>query len=232
MSASVGRGLPASSAVADMICGIDRGQADVSGSLSAAALHHPPRQASVNGQARRATSNPTSINRVVTPSSAVPIGQNQAFYRSHFLVSHPPLHGTFIGPIWGRLIRRRQGAYTACAGMVGLRKGSVSGVHVARREHEFDLFGPSDNDTLVRRQKHLLLVAALDETCRWPIRHLRTADATAIARAKIHCLERHAFRGLWADQPTIAIRVVEFLCERLRESTAQLESVALAKEAR
>jgi CRP/FNR family cyclic AMP-dependent transcriptional regulator len=55
----------------------------------------------------------------------------------------------------------------------------------------------------------------------------RTADATAIAKARIHCLERHAFRDLWANHPAIAIRIVEFLCRRLRETTAQLETIAL-----
>jgi CRP/FNR family cyclic AMP-dependent transcriptional regulator len=55
----------------------------------------------------------------------------------------------------------------------------------------------------------------------------RTADATAITKAKIHYLDRRAFRDLWADHPAIAVRVVEFLCRRLRETTAQLEAIAL-----
>jgi CRP/FNR family cyclic AMP-dependent transcriptional regulator len=55
----------------------------------------------------------------------------------------------------------------------------------------------------------------------------RTADATALTKAKIHYLDRRAFRDLWANHPAIAIRVVEFLCRRLRETTAQLEMIAL-----
>jgi CRP-like cAMP-binding protein len=55
----------------------------------------------------------------------------------------------------------------------------------------------------------------------------RTADATAITAAKIHHLERQAFRQLWTGRPAIAARVVEFLCRGLRETTIQLESIAL-----
>jgi len=55
----------------------------------------------------------------------------------------------------------------------------------------------------------------------------RTADASAITRARIHCLDRQAFRDLWANHPEIATRAVEFLCRRLRETTAQLETIVL-----
>jgi CRP/FNR family cyclic AMP-dependent transcriptional regulator len=57
--------------------------------------------------------------------------------------------------------------------------------------------------------------------------HPRTADATAITGATVHCLERRAFLALWANRPTIAMRVVKFLCRRLRETTAHFESIAL-----
>jgi CRP/FNR family transcriptional regulator, cyclic AMP receptor protein len=55
----------------------------------------------------------------------------------------------------------------------------------------------------------------------------RSADATAITEAKLHCLERGAFRDLWTTRPTLATSVVTFLCGRLRQMTAQFESVAL-----
>ena len=55
----------------------------------------------------------------------------------------------------------------------------------------------------------------------------RTADATAITKAKIHCLDRRTFRDLWARRAAMAARLVEFVCRRLRETTVQFESVAL-----
>lgn len=55
----------------------------------------------------------------------------------------------------------------------------------------------------------------------------RTADAVAITKAKIHCLDRQKFRDVWANHAATAARVVEFVCRRLRETTAQFESVAL-----
>jgi CRP/FNR family transcriptional regulator, cyclic AMP receptor protein len=55
----------------------------------------------------------------------------------------------------------------------------------------------------------------------------RSADATAITAAKLHCLERGALRDLWTTRPTLATGVVTFLCGRLRQMTAQFESVAL-----
>jgi CRP-like cAMP-binding protein len=55
----------------------------------------------------------------------------------------------------------------------------------------------------------------------------RSADATAITEARLHCLEHSAFRDLWATRPALATRVVTFLCGRLRQMTTQFESVAL-----
>jgi CRP/FNR family transcriptional regulator, cyclic AMP receptor protein len=55
----------------------------------------------------------------------------------------------------------------------------------------------------------------------------RTADATAITGTTLHCLEHGVFRDLWATRPALATRVVTFLCGRLRQMTAQFESVAL-----
>jgi CRP-like cAMP-binding protein len=55
----------------------------------------------------------------------------------------------------------------------------------------------------------------------------RSADATAITDATLHCLEHSVFRDLWAARPALARRVVTFLCGRLRQMTTQFESVAL-----
>jgi CRP-like cAMP-binding protein len=55
----------------------------------------------------------------------------------------------------------------------------------------------------------------------------RSADATAITEARLHCLEHGAFRDLWTTRPALATRVVTFLCGRLRQMTTQFESVAL-----
>jgi CRP/FNR family cyclic AMP-dependent transcriptional regulator len=54
----------------------------------------------------------------------------------------------------------------------------------------------------------------------------RTADATAITPATVHILEREAFRALWSTRPKLATRVVAFLCERLRATTTQFETIA------
>lgn len=55
----------------------------------------------------------------------------------------------------------------------------------------------------------------------------RSADATAITDATLHCLEHRVFCDLWTTRPALAQRVVTFLCGRLRQMTTQFESVAL-----
>src|SRR5258706_7080830 len=55
----------------------------------------------------------------------------------------------------------------------------------------------------------------------------RTADATAITKAKVLCLERGLFTDLCAARPALAAGVVTFLCRRIRQMTTQFESVAL-----
>lgn len=55
----------------------------------------------------------------------------------------------------------------------------------------------------------------------------RSADATAITDANVHCLEQGAFHDLWTKRPALATCVVTFLCGRLRQMTTQFESVAL-----
>ena len=63
-------------------------------------------------------------------------------------------------------------------------------------------------------------IAALDG-------ELRTADATAVTDATVHCLERVVFQAIWERRPEFALRVVAFLCGRLRQMTTQFESIAL-----
>jgi CRP/FNR family transcriptional regulator, cyclic AMP receptor protein len=55
----------------------------------------------------------------------------------------------------------------------------------------------------------------------------RSADATALSAVVAYTLERNAFRTLWSSRGAIATNVVAFLCRRLRETTDQLESIAL-----
>jgi CRP/FNR family transcriptional regulator, cyclic AMP receptor protein len=55
----------------------------------------------------------------------------------------------------------------------------------------------------------------------------RSADANAITPVMAHGLERMRFRALWSDRPAVAVRLVDFLCARLRETTTQFESIAL-----
>lgn len=54
----------------------------------------------------------------------------------------------------------------------------------------------------------------------------RSADASAIP-VVVRGLERARFRALWSVRPTVAVRVVAFLCARMRETTIQFESSAL-----
>jgi CRP-like cAMP-binding protein len=63
-------------------------------------------------------------------------------------------------------------------------------------------------------------IAALDDKP-------RTADATALTDVTVHCLEQRQFREIWSTRPALAMRVVLFLCGRLRQMTNQIESVAL-----
>jgi CRP-like cAMP-binding protein len=55
----------------------------------------------------------------------------------------------------------------------------------------------------------------------------RSADATALTAVVAYALERNAFRSLWSSRSAIGANVVAFLCRRLRETTNQLESIAL-----
>jgi len=55
----------------------------------------------------------------------------------------------------------------------------------------------------------------------------RTADATALTEVIAYSLERNAFRGLWSTRPGILGGVIACLCRRLRETSHQLEAIAL-----
>ena len=63
-------------------------------------------------------------------------------------------------------------------------------------------------------------IAALDGS-------LRTADATALTDLTVYALERNAFQKLWSARPGISAGVIAFLCRRLRETSGQLEAIAL-----
>lgn len=63
-------------------------------------------------------------------------------------------------------------------------------------------------------------IAALDGS-------LRTADATALTELTVYALERNAFQKLWSARPGISAGVIAFLCRRLRETSGQLEAIAL-----
>jgi CRP/FNR family transcriptional regulator, cyclic AMP receptor protein len=55
----------------------------------------------------------------------------------------------------------------------------------------------------------------------------RTADATALTPVTAYALEHNAFRDLWSARPEISAHVIAFLCRRLRETSGQLEAIAL-----
>src|SRR5262249_51380151 len=55
----------------------------------------------------------------------------------------------------------------------------------------------------------------------------RPADATALTDVVAYALERQAFRDLWSTRPGISAGVITCLCRRLRDTTSQLEAIAL-----
>lgn len=55
----------------------------------------------------------------------------------------------------------------------------------------------------------------------------RTAGATALTAVSAYALDQNSFRSLWSTRPAIAIHIVTFLCDRLRETSFQLESIVL-----
>jgi CRP/FNR family cyclic AMP-dependent transcriptional regulator len=55
----------------------------------------------------------------------------------------------------------------------------------------------------------------------------RSAEATAVTRVIAYVLERNLFRELWSVRPAISARIIAFLCQRLRDTSDQLEGIAL-----
>lgn len=55
----------------------------------------------------------------------------------------------------------------------------------------------------------------------------RSADATAVAETTGYTLSRRAYEGLAARYPDLTMGVARYLSRRLRETTEQLESIAL-----
>jgi CRP-like cAMP-binding protein len=56
---------------------------------------------------------------------------------------------------------------------------------------------------------------------------VRTADATALTAVIAYRLEQGDFRQLWSTRESVAERLIAFLCQRLRQTSYQLESIAL-----
>src|SRR5215467_6580165 len=55
--------------------------------------------------------------------------------------------------------------------------------------------------------------------------HPRTADAVAITDCEMFVIERRDFLPLVQEEPQIALKLIEILCARLRQTTQQAESL-------
>jgi CRP/FNR family transcriptional regulator, cyclic AMP receptor protein len=55
----------------------------------------------------------------------------------------------------------------------------------------------------------------------------RTAEATALTAVTAYSLDRSAFHELMARSPAISAKSIEFLCRRVRNTSSQLEAIAL-----
>src|SRR5215510_9871436 len=55
----------------------------------------------------------------------------------------------------------------------------------------------------------------------------RTADATALTNVSAYTLERSTLRDLLANRPGISAGIIAVLCRRLRDTSSQLEAIAL-----
>jgi CRP/FNR family cyclic AMP-dependent transcriptional regulator len=55
----------------------------------------------------------------------------------------------------------------------------------------------------------------------------RTADALAVEPTDLYMIHRRDFLDLLLKRPSVAIRIIEFLCERIRWMSAQMEERAL-----
>lgn len=55
----------------------------------------------------------------------------------------------------------------------------------------------------------------------------RSADATALSAVTAYAIDAQAFRALRQARPAIAEKIIAVLCRRLRETSTQLEAIAL-----
>jgi CRP/FNR family transcriptional regulator, cyclic AMP receptor protein len=55
----------------------------------------------------------------------------------------------------------------------------------------------------------------------------RAADAAALTAVTAYRLDKDDFRKLWRERPALSERLISFLCTRLRDTSGQLESIAL-----
>ena len=54
---------------------------------------------------------------------------------------------------------------------------------------------------------------------------VRTADAVAITDSELMLIERRRFLPVLYEQPEVAIKLIEVLCARLRQTSEQVEDV-------
>jgi CRP-like cAMP-binding protein len=55
----------------------------------------------------------------------------------------------------------------------------------------------------------------------------RSASATALTPVTAYALDRNALRALWSARPKLLANMVAFLCRRIRDTSDQLETIAL-----
>src|SRR5882672_8637994 len=55
----------------------------------------------------------------------------------------------------------------------------------------------------------------------------RTAEATALTPIVAYSLDRNTLAELLLQRPAIAAKLIEYLCKKLRETSSQLEAIAL-----
>jgi CRP-like cAMP-binding protein len=94
--------------------------------------------------------------------------------------------------------------YAVLAGQVRIVVGGADG-----REHVLRIAGPGE----VFGE-----ISVLDS-------QPRTADAVAATRCRLLVLERRSLLALMAEQPAIALNLIGVLCEKLRATSAQVESL-------
>jgi CRP-like cAMP-binding protein len=53
----------------------------------------------------------------------------------------------------------------------------------------------------------------------------RSADATAMCDCELVSMDRHTFNAILRNEPDVALKVIEFLCARLRRTNEQVQDV-------